>query len=321
MNWIKSIIHTTSEGIESVTGQLLNIGINGTQVEDEADFNDFLEHNKQFWDLVDDELIEQKKGGTKVIFYLADNEYLAENIANVKGALAYLKSFDTDKKFGDLSLETESVCEEDWANNWKKYFKILDIGKKITICPVWEKEPETDRIVFKINPGMSFGTGTHHSTKMCIEELENIINSGDEVLDIGCGSGILSIVSLLLGADNATALDIDPNCVHIAYENAALNNIYKDKYTVLSGNVLSDKSLFEKISVKKYDVVEANIIADVIIALAPMAAKLTKKGGTFITSGIIINRADEVEEALKKYFAIERIKQSGEWISIVCKNQ
>ena len=321
MNWIKSIIHTTSDGIESVVGQLLNVGINGTQIEDEADFNDFLEHNKEFWDLVDDELIEQKKGGTKVIFYLADNEYLAENIANVKGMLAFLKSFDTDGKFGDLTLETESVREEDWANNWKKYFKVLEIGEKITICPIWENAPEnTDRIVFKINPGMSFGTGTHHSTKMCIEELEKIIKSGDEVLDIGCGSGILSVVSLLLGAKNATALDIDPNCVHIAYENAALNGIYEDKYTVLSGNVLSDDALFAKISGKKYDVVEANIIADVIIALAPKAAQLTKKGGTFITSGIIINRADEVEEALKKYFTIEKIKQSGEWISIVCKN-
>lgn len=320
MNWIKSIIHTTSGGIESVVGGLLNIGINGTQIEDEADFNDFLEHNKEFWDLVDDELIEQKKGGTKVIFYLADNEYLAENIANVKGMLAFLKSFDTDGNFGELTLETESVCEEDWANNWKKYFKVLEIGEKITICPIWENTPETDRIVFKINPGMSFGTGTHHSTKMCIEELEKIIKPGDEVLDIGCGSGILSIVSLLLGAKDATALDIDPNCVHIAYENAGLNGIYEDKYTVLSGNVLSDDALFEKISHKKYDVVEANIIADVIIALAPKAKQLVKDGGTFITSGIIINRADEVENELEKYFKIEKIKQSGEWISIVCKN-
>lgn len=320
MNWIKSIIHTTSAGIESVVGGLLNIGINGTQIEDEADFNDFLEHNKEFWDLVDDELIEQKKGGTKVIFYLADNEYLSENIANVKGMLAFLKSFDTDGKFGELTLETESVCEEDWANNWKKYFKVLEIGEKITICPIWENAPETDRIVFKINPGMSFGTGTHHSTKMCIEELEKIIKPGDEVLDIGCGSGILSIVSLLLGAKDAAALDIDPNCIHIAYENAGLNGIYEDKYTVLSGNVLSDDALFAKISHKKYDVVEANIIADVIIALAPKAKQLVKNGGTFVTSGIIINRADEVEETLGKYFKIEKIKQSGEWISIVCRN-
>ena len=320
MNWIKSIIHTTSAGIESVVGGLLNIGINGTQIEDEADFNDFLEHNKEFWDLVDDELIEQKKGGTKVIFYLADNEYLSENIANVKGMLAFLKSFDTDGKFGELTLETESVCEEDWANNWKKYFKVLEIGEKITICPIWENVPETDRIVFKINPGMSFGTGTHHSTKMCIEELEKIIKPGDEVLDIGCGSGILSIVSLLLGAKDAAALDIDPNCIHIAYENAGLNGIYEDKYTVLSGNVLSDDALFAKISHKKYDVVEANIIADVIIALAPKAKQLVKNGGTFVTSGIIINRTDEVENELEKYFKIEKIKQSGEWISIVCKN-
>ena len=320
MQWIKASVYTTSEGIESVCGRVYALGITGVEIEDFNDFTDFLENNKQYWDYVDDELIEQKKGGTKVIFYLADNEYLAENIANVKGMLAFLKSFDADGNFGELTLETESVCEEDWANNWKKYFKVLEIGEKITICPIWENAPETDRIVFKINPGMSFGTGTHHSTKMCIEELEKIIKSGDEVLDIGCGSGILSIVSLLLGAKDATALDIDPNCVHIAYENAGLNGIYEDKYTVLSGNVLSDDALFEKISHKKYDVVEANIIADVIIALAPKAKQLVKDGGTFITSGIIINRADEVENELEKYFKIEKIKQSGEWISIVCKN-
>ncbi|MBE7037818.1 MAG: 50S ribosomal protein L11 methyltransferase [Ruminococcaceae bacterium] len=318
MNWIKTVIYTTKEGIEPVCGQLLNVGINGTQIEDEDDFNDFLENNKAYWDLVDDDLIESKKGESKVIFYLAENEYLPENLANVKNAMNFLSDFDTEKNFGRLNIETSVTNEEDWANNWKKYFKPINIGDKITVCPVWENVDEKDRTVFKINPGMSFGTGTHHSTRMCIEYLQKIIKEGDEILDIGCGSGILSIISLMLGAKSAVALDIDPNCEHIAYENAALNGIFEDKYTVYSGNILSDKNLVEKISQKKYDVVEANIIADVIIALAPLAANLVKKGGTFLCSGIILNRSDEVEEALKKYFKIQKVMQSGEWISIAC---
>ena len=318
MNWIKTTIYTTKEGIEPVCGQLLNVGINGTQIEDEDDFNDFLENNKAYWDLVDDDLIESKKGETKVIFYLAENEFLPENLTHVENAMHFLSDFDKNKKFGRLFIETSTTNEEDWANNWKKYFKPINIGDKITVCPVWEEAEEKDRIIFKINPGMSFGTGTHHSTRMCIEYLQNIIKKDDEILDIGCGSGILSIISLMLGAKNATALDIDPNCVHIAYENAALNGIFEDKYTVYSGNVLSDNELQKKISEKKYDVVEANIIADVIIALAPMAASLVKKGGTFLCSGIILNRSDEVEEALKKHFKIKKVMQSGEWISIAC---
>lgn len=319
MNWIKTVIYTTKEGIEPVCGQLLNVGINGTQIEDEDDFNDFLENNKAYWDLVDDELIESKKGETKVIFYLAENEYLPENLANVKNSINYLSDFDKDKKFGRLYVETSVTNEEDWANNWKKYFKPINIGEKITVCPVWENVDIKDRIIFKINPGMSFGTGTHHSTRMCIEELQHIVKEGDDILDIGCGSGILSIISLMLGAKSAVALDIDPNAAHIAYENAALNNIFEDKYTVYSGNVLTDEKLVEKISSKKYDVVEANIIADVIIALAPLAASLTKKDGTFICSGIILNRSDEVEEELKKYFKIKKVLQSGEWVSIICQ--
>ena len=263
-------------------------------------------------DLIEASLLQKDRTKGIIHIYISPEENPAEAVSFLEERLQSAGIAYT--------LGTDLCAMEDWVNNWKKYFKVLEIGEKITICPIWENAPETDRIVFKINPGMSFGTGTHHSTKMCIEELEKIIKPGDEVLDIGCGSGILSIVSLLLGAKDAAALDIDPNCIHIAYENAGLNGIYEDKYTVLSGNVLSDDALFAKISHKKYDVVEANIIADVIIALAPKAKQLVKNGGTFVTSGIIINRTDEVENELEKYFKIEKIKQSGEWISIVCKN-
>ena len=320
MDWIKCTVFTTSSAIESVCGRLALIDINGTQVEDEADFLVFLKENTAFWDLVDDELIEKMKGETRVIFYLPDDEYLNKKLSEVKNELSELKLFDINNEYGRLDLETSVTNEEDWANNWKKYFKPINIGKKILVCPEWENcDNKEGRIVFKINPGMTFGTGTHHSTRMCIELLEDIIKENDSVLDVGCGSGILSIISLLLGAKDAFALDIDPNAIHIAYENALLNGIGKDKYYVTSGNVLSDKDLQNEIKQKKYNVVVANIIADVIIALAPMAKDYIKENGTFICSGIILPRLEEVEAELKKYFKIEKTIKSADWAAIYCK--
>ncbi len=320
MDWIKCTVFTSADAIEGVCGRLMVLGINGTQIEDEADFLLFLKENTQFWDLVDDELINEKKGETRIIFYLPRDEYLNDKLSEIEKTLCEMKKLDTDGLFGRLTLETSVTNEEDWANNWKKYFKPLKIGEKILVCPEWETcENDGNRIVFKINPGMTFGTGTHHSTRMCIEFLEDLIKKDDSVLDIGCGSGILSIISLLLGAKNAFALDIDPNAVHIAYENAALNGIGKDKYFVTSGNILTDKTLWDEIGEKKYDVVTANIIADVIIALAPMAAKFVKDDGVFICSGIILPRLDEVKDALLKHFEIEEIKTSADWASVKCR--
>lgn len=320
MDWIKCTVFTTSSAIESVCGRLSLIDINGTQVEDEAEFLLFLKENTAFWDLVDDELIEKMKGETRVIFYLPDDEYLDNKLIEVKNELEALKDFDTKGEYGRLEFETSVTNEEDWANNWKKYFKPINIGKKILVCPEWEEcENNENRTVFKINPGMTFGTGTHHSTRMCIELLENCVKETDSILDIGCGSGILSIISLLLGAKDAFALDIDPNAIHIAYSNAELNGIGKDKYYVTSGNVLTDENLQNEIKQKKYDVVVANIIADVIIALAPMAKEYVKQGGTFICSGIILPRLEEVESELKKYFTIEKTVKSADWAAIYCK--
>lgn len=320
MNWIKCTVFTSAQAIEGVCGRLSMIDINGTQIEDEADFLLFLKENTAFWDLVDDELIEEKKGETRIIFYLPDDKYLEKKLKEVKNQLEEMKKSDTDSKYGRLSLETSVTNEEDWANNWKKYFKPLKIGKKILVCPEWETcENDDGRIVFRINPGMTFGTGTHHSTRMCIEILENCVKKDDSVLDIGCGSGILSIISLMLGAKNAFALDIDPNAIHIAYENAALNGIGPDRYFVTSGNVLTDLNLQKEMEKNKYDIVTANIIADVIIALAPMVPNYIKKGGIFICSGIILPRLDEVKEALEKYFTIESIEKSADWAAVKCK--
>ncbi len=320
MEWIQISIITATDGIDLVCDRLEEIGISGFEIEDEKDFNDFLENNTKYWDFVDEDLLKAKQGATKVKVYV-EAENAAASIERIKAELASLKASDTENIYGSLELETESMLEEDWANNWKKYFKPICVGNKMLICPQWEDAGDFgDRKIFKVNPGMTFGTGTHHSTQMCIEHLENAVQGGEQILDLGCGSGILSIISLILGADHATAVDIDENCVHVAYENLDMNGIDRSKYTVYSGDILSDSELFDKMNVCKYDVVAANIVADVIIALLPTAEKLIKNGGTFICSGIIDERLADVEKAIgNSSFEIEETVHSGGWASLKCK--
>lgn len=320
MDWIKTTIYTTSAGIEPVSGRLYQLGITGLEIDDEQDFKDFLENNKQYWDYVDDELIKEKEGETRVTAYVSDNPAGYEMLAAIKSSMAELKGLDQNGEFGRLETETLSLNEEDWANNWKKYFHPTEIGDKILIKPEWEElSAPTDRIVFNVNPGMTFGTGSHYTTQLCIESLEKFIKPGSAMLDLGCGSGILSIISLLLGADNATAVDIDPNAVDVAYDNAARNGVDRARYHVYAGNILTDDELNEKIS-GKYDVVAANIVADVIIGLAPKAREYMKDGGVFITSGIIEDRLSDVKAALIECgFEISDIKQRKDWVSIICR--
>lgn len=239
----------------------------------------------------------------------------------IRNTVAEMKQLDDESKFGRLEIHIDNMKEEDWANNWKKYFHPLEVGEKILIKPEWEElKDNTDRIVFNINPGMSFGTGGHYTTQLCIETLEKYIKPGVKVLDLGCGSGILSIISLLLGADSAFAVDIDPNAVDIAYQNAGMNDVDISKYTVKAGDIITNTELQNEIAKNEYDVVVANIVADVIIALAPKAREYMKKGGVFITSGIIEDRVDDVKAALEKCgFEINSIKQRKDWVSIVCK--
>ncbi len=320
MEWIKFTIFTTAEGIDPLCDRLYDIGFGNTQIEDEAEFADFLENNKKYWDYVDDELLESKKGETRVIIYIENNESAADSINSVNAMLSDMKS-QNRPDWGSLRTETDGLNEEDWANNWKAYFKPIPVGKKILIQPEWETyKGETDRIIFTVNPGLTFGTGTHNSTKLCIAALEDAITPGCNMIDIGCGSGILSIISLMLGAREATALDIDPNSVHVAYENARMNKVDESKYRVLAGDILTDTELFNKIADTKYDVVAANIVADVIIALLPTAKAIIAKGGTFVCSGIINERLPDVLEAMdKENVAVDRTETDGEWSAVVCK--
>ena len=321
MDWIKVTIYTATDGIEPVSGRLMQLGITGLVIEDESEFNDFLEETKDTWDYVDEDLVEKMSGEARVIAYVSDDISGRELLAAIKSSMAELKEINENNVYGRLAIEIEGTKTEDWANAWKQYFHTMEIGEKILVKPQWEEITEpTDRVVFNINPGMSFGTGSHETTQLCLAQLEKYVTSGCRMLDLGCGSGILSVVSLLLGAESAVAVDIDPNCIDTAYENSDMNNIDRDRYTVISGNVLTDPDVKAVISQNKYEVVAANIVADVIIGLAPAARLYMKEGGVFITSGIIDGRQEEVKSALTEQgFVVVDMQRRKDWWSIVCK--
>lgn len=321
MDWIEVTVYTTTEGIEPVSGRLYQLGINGISIEDESDFNDFLENNRGAWDYVDEELVEKMKGETNIKFYVPNSVDGLEMLKEAEREMNDLKDYDTEGFFGRLCIDKGNLSEEDWANNWKKYFHILEIGDRIVVRPEWEKyDNKCGKTVFTINPGMSFGTGSHHTTKMCIEALDTIIQEGDSVLDLGSGSGILSLVSILLGANSALAVDIDPMTVGIAYNNAELNCVDKSKFTAISGNILEDDSLKTELLKSQYNVVCANIVADVIIAASELAYEAVKPGGTFITSGIIEDRIEDVKSKLLSVgFELKEEKRSADWAAFVLK--
>lgn len=321
MDWIKVTVYTTNAGIEPVSGRLMQLGITGLVIEDEAEFNDFLDETREFWDYVDDELVKSMSGDTRVTAYVSDDISGRELLAAIRGSMTELRDMDKDGQFGRLDVGTDLTRTEDWANVWKKYFHTMEIGKRLLIKPEWEElKSPTDRIVFNINPGMSFGTGSHETTRLCLEQLEKYVTPGCRMLDLGCGSGILSVISLLLGAKEAVAVDIDPNCIDTAYENSDMNGVPRDIYTVISGNVLTDPDVKSVISKHKYEVVAANIVADVIIGLAPAAREYMADGGVFITSGIIDGRQDEVKAALESEgFTVADMQRRKDWWSIVCR--
>lgn len=322
MEWIEVFVATSQVGLEPVEGVLYQCGLNGLMIHDEADFAEFLENPNREWDYVADELVEEKQEQTTgITFFLRDNLYGREQLSQIKSALQSVKETEKELDLGSLEVTMKNVAEEDWANNWKKYFKPFPVGDKIMIKPSWEELPaQTDKIILKIDPGHIFGTGTHETTQLCMELIEKYVKKDDMVLDIGCGSGILSIASLLLDAKEADAVDIDPNAIQIAYENSDRNDIDRNRYHVKAGNILEDKELQTSYSGKKYDLVAANIVADVIIALTKQVPDYIKDGGIFLCSGIITERKEDVLEALKAAnFAVLDIKEKTSWVAIATR--
>lgn len=321
MEWIEVKIYTTTEGIEPLTAMLLETGVTGIQVEDDDELKQFVTTSSTYWDYVDEELLNKEKEDTRVIVYVSNNPYGMDILMSIKEGLQRLKTSDIGLDLGKLTYELINTNDEDWLNKWKEFYKPFNVGNKLLVKPEWEEvENPENRIIFNINPGHVFGTGMHQTTQLCMINLEKYITESSEVLDLGCGSGILSIIALLLGAKHANAIDIDANAIKTAYENAALNGIGKDKYYVTSGNIIDSKEIQDEMGYEKYDVVVANIIADVIIAMAPIVKKAIKKDGTFISSGIIKDRVADVNEALlANGFAIIDTAYKDEWVSITSK--
>ena len=318
MKWLELAVYTTDAGIDAVSAALTGVGITGLSIEEshESAFA-FLKEAAVFWDFADMDKIGVDTPCVKG--YLADVPENQPTLAAAKAAIERLRSLNLGFDLGSLAMTVVSVDEEDWANNWKKYYKPLEIGERLLVLPSWEPQPETDRTVLKLDPGMAFGTGAHHTTRMCLEFLEKTVRQGDEMLDLGCGSGILSIASLLLGAKRAIAVDIDPIAEKIAYENAAMNGITPATFRVLIGNVLSDEGVQREIA-GRYPVVAANIVADVIIALSPLAKTLVAEGGVFIVSGIIDERVSDVTSALEASgFRVEEQHSAEGWNAFLCR--
>lgn len=320
MEFKKIDIYTESEAVYPLTMMISELGINGFEIHDSADFEDFLENKEMNWDYVDDDLMNLKNVKTHVICYLQDNAQGIEMMTALKGALEDIKSRDKDNFFGSLEINTGSIREEDWANNWKQYYKPFNVGKKLIIKPTWEKADNIgERKILEIDPASSFGTGQHHTTKLVMETLEDVIIGGESVLDLGCGSGILSIAALLLGAEKAVMTDVFQNAVETASENVEQNGFGKEHYTAYCGNIIDDAKLRERIGAG-YDVITANIVADVIIKMCPLFRGFLKENGTIILSGIITERLDEVKSALaENRIEIEKITEEEGWNALLCR--
>lgn len=314
MNWTEVKIYTTTAGIDPLTGSMLDLGLQGFMIEDAQDFDEFLHDTTPHWDYVDQAVMEKMKDcETCVTIYVADNPQGMEELMQVRQILARLKAQDPDGKYGRLELEMKDVDEEDWSNAWKKYYHPVQVGEHLVVCPSWEAyDRKPDEVVLTLNPGMAFGTGTHDTTRLCMELLEKYITPQDTVLDVGCGSGILAITAALLGANKIIGCDIDEVAVKVAGENAALNGV-QDRIAFHQGDLTSQVE-------GSFQIICANIVADVIIRLSEDAGRYLAKAGIFITSGIIDTREQDVLNALEQngFQVIER-RTSGGWVALACK--
>ncbi len=311
-NWVEIKIKTTTEAVEAITNILFENGAQGAMIEDPKDFL-FQKAHEYDWDYVEEDVFNTDDENVYIKTYISEENDVVTFIESIKIRISELRNFGIDIGAGEIF--TDNVNEEDWANNWKKYYKPTKIGDRIVIKPEWEEYcPSEGDLVIHMDPGMAFGTGNHETTSMCIENLEKYVSEKSTVFDIGCGSGILGIVASKLGAKKVVGIDIDEMAVKVANENIQKNNV-QDIMTAIAGN-MTDK--IEEGA--KADIVVANIIADIIMKMSVDVRKLLKDDGIFISSGIILAKVDEVLENLKDNgFEVVDVIKKGEWSCVIAK--
>lgn len=305
MRYIEVSVNTPKDDIELRCQEMADMGAGGFVIENEDDFRDFLEHNHQYWDYVDDELENKFAGVSRIKCYLTDDE----------DGLSILRQINA--AYDDV--QTGYVEDSDWENNWREYYKPIEVGETLVVVPEWETAPDGARKPLRLDPGLIFGTGSHATTRMCLAALEKYSAPGVNVLDLGCGSGILGIGALLLGCDSCLGVDIDPKAPDVVMSNAALNGIGADKMTAWAGDIIGDASLRARIG-GNYRLVLANIVADVIIPLSGLVRQFMAPDAVFICSGIIEHRWPETEAALiSNGFEILGHRSEEEWHCFVCR--
>ncbi len=317
MRWNKFTIKTTTEAEDYLSAMLDEIGVEGIEIEDNIPLSKE-DQSTMFIDFPPE--LPEDDGTSKVSFYIDEREDYEEILEQVKAGIEEWRQF---VDIGEGTITQSTTEDIDWQNNWKQFFSSFYIDD-ILIKPTWEelKEEDKDKFLIEIDPGVSFGTGKHETTQLCIRQLRKYMKDGEKILDVGCGSGILSIVALKLGAGEVVGTDIDENCMTSTYENMEVNGLDKAQGTFYVGNLIDDEELQRKVGTECYDIVVANILADVIIPLAPVIPARLKKDGIFITSGIIDFKEEEVKQAIQQAgFEILETNYQGEWVNITARKK
>ena len=315
MKWNQFRLKTTTEAEDIVSSMLADLGIEGVQIEDKIPLTQS-DKEQMFVDILPD--MPEDDGCAYLTFYLDEEVDKHEMLLKVRQELEEMRSY---LNVGDCTIEESQTEDVDWVNNWKQYFHQFYIDD-ILVIPSWEnvEAKDSDKMVIHIDPGTAFGTGMHETTQLCIRQLKKYVTEDTEILDVGCGSGILEMLALKFGAKHSVGTDLDPCAIDATYENMDNNGISRDQYEVMIGNIIDDKEVQDKVGYEKYDIVAANILADVLVPLTPVIIHQLKKGGIYITSGIIEDKEEVVVEAVKKAgLEVLEVNHQGEWVSVTAR--
>ena len=308
MAWLEITIDTAAKDCEDVAAFLTAKGFSDLVIEDQAEFETFLEENRAYWDYIDEKLQDQLKGLSRIKLYLEDSDAQGRN--RLEDAIAE----------GNLTMTVKPLAEDNWEESWKDSYPPQPIGEHLIVLPYWLADQNEGRLPVILDPGLTFGTGAHPSTRMVMEEMEKIVKPGFRCLDLGSGSGILSLTALRLGAESAIGMDIDPKAEDIARENAAYNGFSAPAFTALTGNVTEDRELMAELSAKEYDLVLVNIVGDVIISLAPVLPDFLSRESLLICSGILDYRLPDVASALGSCgISVKKVREEEDWCCVVCQ--